>query len=72
MKTAEQVQSAIDDFTTLRRNPGLLKRVAPGLESQLPGIIAAFRYVMEDEDRPFTDVHAEVVRELERKRAAAA
>ena len=70
MKTAEQVQSAIEDFTMLRKNPGVLKRVAPGLENQLPGIIAAFRYVMEDDDRPFTDVHAEVVRELERKRAA--
>ncbi len=71
MKTAEQIQSAIDDFTMLRKNPGLMKRVAPGLETQLPGIIAAFRYVMDDEDRSFTDVHAEVVRELERKRGPA-
>ncbi len=68
MKSADQVQSAIDDFNALRKNPSLLKRVAPGLENQLPGIIAAFRYVMEDDDRPFTDVQSEVLRELERKR----
>ncbi len=68
MKTTAQVQSAIDDFTTFRKTPGLIRRVAPTLEPQLPGIIAALRYVMEDQDRPFTEVHAEVTRELERKR----
>lgn len=68
MKSADQVQSAIDDFNALRKNPSLLKRVAPALESQLSGIVAAFRYVMEDDDRPFTDIHNEVLRELERKR----
>ena len=68
MKSADQVQSAIDDFNALRENPSLLMRVAPALESQLSGIVAAFRYVMEDDERPFTEVHAEVLRELERKR----
>ena len=68
MKSAAQVQRAIDAFNALRKNPSLLKRVAPALESQLSGIVAAFRYVMEDDERPFTEVHAEVLRELERKR----
>ncbi len=70
MKTPQEVQAALETLVKLKKNPAMLKYAAPSLEfeAQLPGMVAALRWINEEGDRTLPQVHAEVLREFERKR----
>ena len=70
MKAPQDVQAALDTLVKLKKDPAMLKYAAPSpeFEAQLPGMVAALRWINEEGERTLPQVHAEVVREFERKR----
>jgi hypothetical protein len=70
MKTPQEVQAALDTLVKLKKDPAMLKYAAPSpeFEAQLPGMVAALRWINEEGERTLPQVHAGVVREFERKR----
>jgi len=70
MKASEEVQVALETLMKLKKDPAMLKYAAPSpeFEAHLPGIVAALRWINEEGERTLPQLHAEVVREFERKR----
>jgi hypothetical protein len=70
MKAPQDVQAALETLMKLTKDPAMLKYAAPSpeFEAQLPGMVAALRWINEEGERTLPQVHAEVVREFERRR----
>jgi hypothetical protein len=70
MKAPQDVQAALDTLMKFKKDAAMLKYAAPSpeFEAQLPGMVAALRWINEEGERTLPQVHAEVVREFERKR----
>ena len=70
MKTPQEVQAALETLMKLKKDPAMLKYAAPSpeFERQMPGMVAALRWINEEGERTLPQVHAEVLREFERKR----
>jgi len=70
MKTPQEVQAAFETLMKLKKDPAMLKYAAPSpeFETQMPGMVAALRWISEEGERTLPQVHAEVLREFERKR----
>ena len=70
MKTPQEVQAAFETLMKLKKDPAMLKYAAPSpeFETQMPGMVAALRWINEEGERTLPQVHADVLREFERKR----
>lgn len=65
MKSPDEIQGALDHLAGIKKNPALLKLLAPSpvFQDHIPGVVAALRWVLSAEDKSLGEFHAEICRD---------